>query len=171
MAIRNLIVCLHESFEIMHGEVNINLLHKMLLTTSHILTRSGKVFGFFFLNGLPKYQREKRFDKIFEAKCGMENAITSTLPCLKTVESRYKKPVSHLKSFEREGRRMLSIKTYPRLTSSSFYYLSLVSFFPKNFLECSPSPSFFVRSSGSSAYRYGQPSWFHMYRGGGRQGL
>ena len=125
----------------------------------------------FFLNGLRKYQREKRFDKIFEAKCGMENAITSTLPCLKTVESRYKKPVSHLKSFQREGCRMLSIKTYPRLTSSSFYYLSLVSFFPKNFLECSPSPSFFVRSSGSSAYRYGQPSWFHMYRGGGCQGL
>ena len=125
----------------------------------------------FFLNGLRKYQREKRFDKIFEAKCGIENAITSTLPCLKTVESRYRKPVSHLKSFEREGCRMLSIKTHPRLTSSSFYYLSLVSFFPKNFLECSPSPSFFVRSSGSSAYRYGQPSWFHMYRGGGCQGL
>ena len=168
MAIRNLIVCLHESFA---WRSDINLLHKMLLTTAHILTRSGKVFGFFFLNGLPKYQREKRFDKIFEAKCGMENAITSTLPCLKTVESRYKKPVSHLKSFEREGRRMLSIKTHPRLTSSLFITCLWSLFSPTNFLECSQSPSFFVRSSGSSAYRYRQSSCFHMYRGGGRQGL
>ena len=47
MAIRNLIVCLHESFEIMHGEVNINLLHKMFLTTADIVTRLGKLFGFF----------------------------------------------------------------------------------------------------------------------------
>ena len=30
-------------------------------------------------------------------------------------------------------------------------------------------PYFFVRSSGSSAYRYGRSSWFHMYEGGGRQ--
>ena len=36
-------------------------------------------------------------------------------------------------------------------------------------------PYFFVRSSGSSAYRYGQPSWFHMYQaeegGGGPPGF
>lgn len=47
MAIRNLIVGLHESFEIMHGELNINLLHKMFLTTADIVTRLGKLFGFF----------------------------------------------------------------------------------------------------------------------------
>ena len=35
------------------------------------------------------------------------------------------------------------------------------------FLDWSQSPIFFVRSSGSSAYRYGRPSWFHMSRGGG----
>ena len=33
------------------------------------------------------------------------------------------------------------------------------------------SPPFFVKSSGSSAFRYGKPSWFHMYRGDGRRRL
>ena len=28
-------------------------------------------------------------------------------------------------------------------------------------------PYFLVRSSGSSPYRYGRPSWFHVYRGAG----
>ena len=28
-------------------------------------------------------------------------------------------------------------------------------------------PDFFVRSSGSSPYLYGRPSWFHVYRGAG----
>ena len=32
-------------------------------------------------------------------------------------------------------------------------------------------PYFFARSSGSSAYRYGRPSWFHMNRGGWCRGL
>ena len=47
MVIRNLIVCLHESFEIMHGEVNINLHRKMFLTTADIVSRLGKLYGFF----------------------------------------------------------------------------------------------------------------------------
>ena len=32
-------------------------------------------------------------------------------------------------------------------------------------------PYFFVRSSGSNAYRYGRPSWFNMSRGGWCRGL
>lgn len=32
-------------------------------------------------------------------------------------------------------------------------------------------PYFLVRSSGSSANRYGRPSWFFMYRGGRRRGF
>ena len=33
------------------------------------------------------------------------------------------------------------------------------------------APSFFLRSSGSSAYRYGRLSWLHMYQGGRGRGL
>ena len=37
----------------------------------------------------------------------------------------------------------------------------------KSFGKLSTVPYFFVRPSSSSAYRFGWPSLFHMYRGGG----
>ena len=137
MVIRNLIVCLHESFENHAWRSEHKLASQNVPDYCRYCFAFRETIWVFFLNGLRKYQREKRFDKIFEAKCGMEECNHKYSAVFKNCR------VEVQDTFEREGRRRLSIKTHPRLTSSSFCHLSLVSFFPTNFLECSQSPSFF----------------------------
>ena len=67
-------------------------------------------------------------------------------------------------SKERPLARLRHFTTTSRIVVSFFLsYLNLARLFTV--------PYFFARSSRSSACRYGRPSWFHMYQGGGCRSL